>query len=296
MDKKPVYIDVVNPGEEDISSLKSIFHFHPVNLEDCTFFSESPKIEEHRDYIFTVIHSVIFNEKENLYENHDVHIFLGNNYIISVHDIDLEVVHEALARIVNEPETDGLSCDYAYYTILDSIVDSYFPILSFWSDEIDKAEEHVFDRGSENDAINNVIHIRKGLIAAKRIIMPQREIIYRISHTNMNFIDEDVRAYLRDVFDHIEKLYTTIEEHRDLLSNLMDAHFSKASEGLNEVMKRLTVISTIFMPLTFIVGIYGMNFRNMPELGWRYGYFIILLLMVLVGVASVWYFKRKKWF
>jgi magnesium transporter len=294
--KKPFYIDIVSPKKEDIDNLRSIFGFHPTNLEDCTYFSENPKVEEHRNYLFTVVHNVVFNEEKNIYESHDVHIFLGENYIITAHDKDLNIFHEVMERVLNGLERKSLSCDFVYYTVLDSIVDSYYPILTYWSERIDNAEEYVYDTKVGDEVVNKVVTIRKGLLALKRALIPQREVFYRISHTGISFIGEDIRDYLKDVYDHTSKSCDMIEDQRDMLSNLMDAHFSKTSAGLNEVMKRLTILSTIFMPLTFIVGIYGMNFRAMPELQWKYGYFLVMLVMFLTGLSLFIYFKKKKWF
>jgi len=293
---RPFYLDITGPKKEDIDNLGSIFNFHPTNLEDCTFFSESPKMEEHRSYIFTVIHSIVYNNEKNKYESFDIHLFLGENFLVSVHDIKLDVINEAVNRVKTGGERERLYCDYTYYILLDCIVDSYFPILAYWGEKVDDIEEYVFDTSTGDETISKVIGVRKGLLALKRIIMPQREIIYRISHTNIKFVNDETRIYLRDVFDHIVKSCDAVEELRDNLSNLMDAHFSKASAGLNEIMKKLTVISTIFMPLTFIVGIYGMNFKFMPELGWRYGYFFIMFIMFLAGAGLLGYFKKQKWF
>jgi magnesium transporter len=207
----------------------------------------------------------------------------------------MAVVHEAINRIVNSEDQRSLKCDHVYYTLLDCIVDNYFPATFYWSEKIDNVEEYVFDPESKG-VINEIVSIRKGLLALKRFILPQREILYKLTHTEINFIGGGSRIYLRDVFDHLVKTYNTIEEQRDILSNLMDAHFSKTSAELNGVMKRLTIISTIFMPLTFIVGVYGMNFRYMPELEWHYGYFLVAFIMLALGLGFFWYFKKRKWF
>ncbi len=295
-DRKPFYIDIVAPKKDTIDSLRNIFRFHPTNLEDCTEFSENPKLEEHKGYTFTVMHSVVYDQKTDIYESFDIHIFLGENFIVTVHDQELNVLHEVLERLVNGNENKELACEHVYYTILDTIVDSYFPVLNYWSTKIDEVEEYVFEAKPGEEVINRIIAIRKGLLALKRIIMPQREIMYRISHTNVNFISEETRMYLRDVFDHTAKSYDMVEEQRDMLSNIMDAHFSRTSAEMNGVMKKLTILSTIFMPLTFIVGIYGMNFKHIPELAWHYGYYFIMFVMAAAAAGFVWYFKKKKWF
>ena len=292
----PFFVDVTAPDQEDVGQLRNIFHFHPTHIEDCTTFSENPKMAEHKEYTFTVIHSIVFNAERNLYEYFDIHVFVGENYVVTVHEKELDVMREVRERLLSGDEKRELQAEYAYYVVLDSVVDSYYPILTYWSARIDEVEELVYDMKRGDDMVYKTIPIRKGLLTLKRSLMLQKEVIYRISHTGVSFIGEETRIYLRDVYDHICKAFDTVEEHRDILSNLMDAYFSKTSAGMNEVMKRLTVISTIFMPLTFIVGVYGMNFNNMPELAWRYGYYIILGVMVLLAGISIWYTKRKKWF
>lgn len=292
----PFYLDIVSPSGEDTEKLRNVFHFHPNNIEDCTTFSEISKYEEHKKYLFTVIHCIVFNKETEAYENHDVHIFFNDKFVISVHEKEFDLLHNVAERLMDSKDKIDFKCDRFFYAIIDSIVDTYSPALNYWSSKIDDFEELVFDTKAKDDITSIVIPIRRGLLSIKRIVVPQKEIIYKFSHEENKYISDEIRIYFKDVYDHIMKSYNAVEEQRDILSNLTDAHFSKSSAALNVVITRLTLISTVFLPLTFIVGVYGMNFKYMPELEWKYGYFAIMLFMAFLSGALVMYFKKKKWF
>ncbi len=290
-----VYINIFNPSKTDFNMLQNLLSIHPLTIEDCCSSHENPKIEDFETYIFSVVHNIYYVEEEDELLSLPLNIILTENCVVTVYKEKTGTFDEILVRIASEAEDVYKDSSNIYYTIIDTLIDNYFPLLTFWSNKLDTLEEDILE-DSKSEIIERIMYVRKNLLKLKKIFTGQREVIYKISHNHIKFITKENKIYLKDVFDHIVKLCSTLEEYRDWASSLMDAHFSYSSSKLNENMQRLTSISIIFMPLTFIVGLYGMNFEHMPELKWRYGYFWVLFIMLAIALGLITYFKRKKMF
>ena len=297
------WINVV--GLHDINILDkigNIFGIHPLVLEDILNVSHNPKIEDYENFLFLVVKMINYKEDINILDIEQVSLIIGKNYIITFQEKNGDVFEpirnrirtaKGLVRKYNE--------DYLAYRILDSIIDNYFSVLENFDDRIEDIEDQILAQPDES-SLEEIHHLRKELIKLRRAVSPLREMIFTIEKERFNLIQKTTYVYLRDLSDHIKQIIDTIENYREFINGLLEVYLSNASQRMNEVVKLLTIISTIFIPLTFIVGIYGMNFRtdasrwNMPELDWAFGYPFVMALMVVIAVTLIIFFKKKRWF
>lgn len=297
------WINIV--GLHDINVLErigNIFNIHPLVLEDILNVSHNPKIEDYESYLFLVVKMINYVESSNKLDIEQVSLIIGKNYIITFQEKNGDVFDPIRERIRT---AKGLirkySEDYLGYRILDSIIDNYFSVLESFDERIEDIEDQILTDPDES-SLEEIHHLRKELIKLRRAVSPLREMIFTIEKEKFNFIQKTTFVYLRDLSDHIKQIIDTIENYREFINGLLEVYLSNASHRMNEVVKLLTIISTIFIPLTFIVGIYGMNFRtdasrwNMPELDWAFGYPFVMILMVVIAVTLIIFFKKKRWF
>lgn len=285
------WVDFSEPTQEEGNLLDTHFHFHPLAIEDCYHFLQRSKVDHYDGYDFYVIHGL--NQKT--LESEEVDLFLGPNYLVSYHFKELREIEEVWSRVQHDDEAADLGIGFIAYKIIDKLVDQYFPALYQIEDQLDVIEDNT--RGlSISKLMDQVFDIRGDLLNIRRTVLPMRDLVYRILNTDKSALGRDHRAYMTDIYDHLLKLSEMIDANREMTSDLRDSYLSVNQNRMNQVMMTLTVITTIFMPLTFIAGVYGMNFENMPELRWHYGYFIVLGGMGLIGFSMFWVFKQKGWF
>ncbi|MDR6554912.1 magnesium/cobalt transporter CorA [Paenibacillus qinlingensis] len=285
------WVDFFNPDEQEAANLKDHFHFHPLAIEDCFHFMQRPKIDHYTDVHFFVMHAI--NAKT--LEAEEVDMFLGSNYIVTFHLHESREIDDAWTRVSEQVNMRNQGQIYAAYLILDNLVDHYFPGVYQIEDALDDMENNM--KAEAIDALmNQVFEIRSQLLQLRRTIVPMRDLLYRIISTDRI---EQVREHLvffTDIHDHLLKLSEMIDSNREITADIRDSYISLNSNRMNTIMKTLTVITTIFMPLTFIAGIYGMNFSYMPELAWHWGYFAVLIIMVGIGLGMFGWFQKKGWF
>jgi len=294
------WINVVGLG--DIGSLRTLgnlFDIHPLVLEDILNTNQRPKYEDFDTYLFVVL-KMLFNDAHSILSE-QVSIVVGSNYIISFQERQGDVfdpVRERIRTGKGRLRTEG--ADYLGYALIDAIVDNYFTVLEQMGERIEKMEEKlVIDPTPET--LQRIHNLKRDIIYMRKGVWPLREVVSNFERGESPLVKESTIVYLRDVYDHTIQVIDTIETYRDMTSGLTDLYMSSISNKMNEVMKVLTIIATIFIPLTFIAGIYGMNFNNtgrpynMPELYWEWGYPATLLSFVIVSLTMVYYFKRKKW-
>jgi magnesium transporter len=292
-------------GLHDVNILDrigNIFDIHPLVLEDILNVSHSPKIEDYENYLFIVVKMINYNIEFNILDIEQVSIIIGRNYIITFQEREGDVFNPLRERIRT---AKGLvrkyGEDYLAYRLLDSIIDNYFIVLENFDDNIEDIEDQILSQ-ADDSSLEKIHHLRKELIKLRRAVSPLREMIFTIEKEKFQFIQKTTFIYLRDLSDHIKQIIDTIENYREFINGLLEVYLSSASHRMNEVVKLLTIISTIFIPLTFIVGIYGMNFRtdasnwNMPELNWSFGYPLVMGLMLIIAVSLIIFFKKKRWF
>jgi len=280
---------------EIIEKLGNYFGLHPLLLEDILNTEQRPKMEDYGDYIFIVLKMLYLGEANNEIEAEQVSLILGSNFVISFQERGRDVFGPVRDRIRNaKGRIRKAGADYLAYTLLDAIVDNYFIILESLGETMEETEEQLAT--NPNPETLQLIHaLKKEMIFLRKSIWPLREVISGLERCESSLIHESTGAYLRDVYDHTIQIIDTVESFRDMISGMLDIYLSSISNKMNEVMKVLTIFASIFIPLTFVAGVYGMNFSFMPELKWQWGYFGILGVMALVGISLVVYFKRRKW-
>ena len=285
-------------GLNHIKAIESIgehYKLHPLVLEDIVNTNQRPKIDEYDDYIFVILKMVYYDSDENLVIE-QVSLVLGDNYVLTFQETEGDVFEGIRERLKNtKGRLRTLGTDYLYYALIDSVVDYYYQVAETMSNKIEDLEDDLFAGNLPENTTQQIQILKRELLKIRRAIFPLREIINRIEKTEHKLIDKKNLQYFRDVYDHIIQLSDSIDIYREMIWGLMDMYMTSISNKMNEVMKVLTIIATIFIPLTFIAGVYGMNFDNMPELHYDYAYYVIWGLMLIIFIGMVIYFKRKKW-
>jgi len=295
---RPTIIWINIDGIHEIETLEKLgdcFGLHPLTLEDILNTDQRPKIEDYGEYIFIVLKMLYPDDDTGEILAEQVSLVLGQNFVISFQEREGDIFNSVRERIRSgKGRIRKMGADYLVYSLLDSIVDNYFIILEKLGERIELLEEKLITNPVP-ETINLIHKLKREMIFLRRSVWPLREVIGSIERGESSLIKGSTNIYLRDVYDHTIQVIDTIETFRDILSGMLDIYLSSVSNRLNAVMKVLTIIATIFMPLTFIAGIYGMNFKYMPELEWRLGYPVILLTMVSIGVLMLVSFRKKKW-
>ncbi|MBA2339316.1 MAG: magnesium/cobalt transporter CorA [Pyrinomonadaceae bacterium] len=291
---KVVWADVTDPTGQDFINLAEEFGFHALSIEDCQRAHQRPKVEEYPGYYFIVLYEAeLVGENDHL-ELRELNIFLGKNYLVTVHPRPVRALQTA-ARLWHEwtdraEQGSGLLA----YLLIDAIVDDYFPLLDIISERMDDLEDQIFGE-FQSKSIEEIFHTKKQLLHLRRSITPLRDVFNTLLRREQPIFAREIHFYFQDVYDHIIRVADSIDTLRDLLGSTMDAYLSMSGNRMNQVMKRLTSVSTILMSVTLIAGIYGMNFTYMPELGWRYGYVFALVSMVVIGLGLYLYLRKIKW-
>ena len=282
------------PTEEELRFLQDNLKIHHLTIEDVVTQNQRPKIEAFEDYVYIAIHPLMRSKKWHI-EPSELDLLLGRQWIVSVHYgplpglIENGHIHERLADAL------GRGTDFLLYTLVDLVVDSYFPILDEIEDEIDSLEERLLARAKSAD-MNRLLAFKRSLVHVRRAVGPQREVFNQLTRHEFPFVRPENLVYFRDVYDHLLRITEELDSLRDILSSALEVHLASTSNQLNVTMKRLTAWGTIFVVITAIAGIYGMNFKFMPELEWRYGYFAVTSAMALISLALWFHFKKKDYF
>jgi magnesium transporter len=281
---------------EIIEKLGSHFGLHPLLLEDILNTEQRPKMEDFGDYIFVVLKMLYYNGEKDEIEAEQVSLILGSNFVISFQEREGDVLDPVRERIrKGKGRIRKAGADYLAYALLDAIVDNCFLILETIGERIEDTEQQLATNPIP-ETLQLIRKLKKGMIILRKSIWPLREVVSGLERGESVLIHESTGAYLRDVYDHTIQVIDTVESFRDMVSGMLDIYLSSISNKMNEVMKVLTIFAVIFIPLTFVAGIYGMNFEFMPELGWQWGYPMILIVMASIAAGMLGYFRRKRWF
>jgi len=285
-------------GLHDIKVMEKIgkhFDLHPLVLEDILNTEQRPKIEDFDDYIFVVLKMLHFDESEQEVRAEQISIILGSNFVISFQERVGDIFNPLRERIRNaKGRVRKMGPDYLAYALIDAIVDNYFIVLEKLGEKIEGMEDELVTNPTP-ETLQTLHNLKREMIFLRKSVWPLREVVSRLERGESSLIKDATGIYLRDVYDHTIQVIDTIETFRDMLSGMLDIYLSSVSNRMNEVMKVLTIFATIFIPLTFIAGLYGMNFRFMPELEWHWGYPAVVVLMVAVGISLLFYFRKKRW-
>lgn len=292
------WVDILGLGSVNV--LRQIglhFQLHPLLLEDVVNVPQRPKVEDYNEQLLIITQMVLPKPNREGFFSEQVGFVLGKHYLLTFQE---EPEHDCFALVRDRVRTNRgrirtSGADYLAYALIDAIIDGFFPVLEDYGERIEDLEEEVVLNPTRK-TLEKIYEVRRELLALRRAIWPQRAMINTLIRSSQNHISDDVQIYFRDCYDHVIQVLDIVETYRELASGLMDVYMSSVSNKLNEVMKVLTVISTIFIPLTFIVGVYGMNFQYMPELEWRWGYFGCWGIMITISIVLFMFFWRRGWF
>jgi magnesium transporter len=304
--QRTTWINIDGLGDIDVlRTLGSQFNLHPLALEDVLAMGQRPKLEQYDGYLFIIAQMLYLNEKKQMC-GEQVSMFLGKNFLITLQEEgDFDVFEPVRARIrAANGSIRKQGADYLAYALLDSIVDHYYPVLESIGASIDQIEDELVD-APQASPVGDLHRYKRTLTQIRRFIWPVRDLVNAMMHEDTGLVTKGTKVYLRDCYDHTVQLMDLVESYRDVLSGLMELYLSSVGIRTNEIMKVLTVISSIFIPLTFIVGVYGMNFAreadgkklpwNMPELYQPWGYFAVMSFMLGLAIFQIFYFKKRRW-
>ena len=279
------------PTEEELDFLKENFAIHHLTIEDIVNQNQRPKIEPFENYVYLAIHPLRREAKWEI-EPSELDLLLGRGWIVSVHCgplpglINNSQLHERI------PAALGRGADFLLYTLVDLVVDSYFPVMDDVEDKIESLEDRLLLRAHPG-VMNRLLSLKRSIVHIRRAVTPQREVLNQLTRHDFPFVRPENLVYFRDVYDHLIRIAEELDSLRDILSSVLEIHLASTSNQLNATMKRLTAYGTIFVMITAIAGIYGMNFKFMPELEWRYGYFVVLGVMAAISPGLYFYFKKR---
>ena len=318
-----VWVDLTDPSAAELAMVQEEFGLHPLAVEDAARQAQRPKIEEYEGTYFMVAFAIELNADmvkvgglfdENVeaeppphrlgwlvgtpFHLHEVDLFIGKNFLVTSHAVPLPVLDRVWNRWLAQPVTSEEGIGSASYRVLDAMVDEYFPVLDGIVEEVEELEQRLFTmvhKGAKNDDLRALFRIKRDLLQLRRVLGPERDAVLVLSRGDMQLFDRKVGFYFQDVYDHIARLTDSLDVYQDMLTNALESYLSLVSNNLNEVMKTLTSVTVMFMVPTLIAGVYGMNFQNMPELEWEYGYPFALALMLGSVVGTFIFFRRREW-
>lgn len=278
-----------------IADIGSLYGIHNLILEDVLNTKHRPKVEEMDGLLFLSLKMLGINKKRTKVVSEQVSLVLGENWVVSFQEREGDVFEPLRDRLrENKGNLRKLGADYLFYRLVDTIVDHYFSVNDFISESIEKLEDSVLN-GAEEKVLESIQSLKRTVLQMRKSIVPLREAVSTILKDEFDQIESETMRYFRDLYDHLIFVTESLETQREMLGGILDLYQTGVSNKMNQVMQVLTIIATIFIPLTFIAGIYGMNFQYMPELGWRYGYFVVMGVMAAIIVVMVLYFKKKRW-
>jgi magnesium transporter len=272
------------------------FHLHPLLLEDVVHTSQRPKVEGYdEDRIVFLVGRMSYLDANDEIDSEQVSFILGKDFLVTLQERPGDVFEPVRERLrTKRPRMLAQGCDYLVYALLDAIVDHDFVLLERYSDAVERIEESILREPTQDD-LRAIHKLKQGLISLRKATSPLREVLTKIERGEFHAFGKYTMVYFRDLYDHTIRVIEAVEAHRDVLASLQDMYMTFQSNKMNQVMKVLTIIATIFIPLTFLAGVYGMNFHNMPELSWRYSYFVVLGVMALIAIIMLIIFRVKRW-
>ena len=293
------WVDLTSPGATELELLRERFDFHPLTIEDCGHLDQRPKLEEYRDHLFLVTQGFSCKgDKVDELELQELHAFLGEHYLVTVHETSIAALEKTWQRMAQEPKLLERGVDFIYYLVADGIVDDNFPILDRIADELEELEDSVLSSPQRKD-LHRIFELKHHLVTMRKVLSPQRDVLGLLAKRGDTRVSERTAVYLRDVYDHLVRINESIEASRDLLGNALEAYLSAVGQRTNEIVKYLTIMSAVFLPLAFVVGFFGQNFDNLPFVeDWVHSDRLMwgmVGLCVAVPAAMLTWFKRKDW-
>jgi magnesium transporter len=289
------WIDLEKQDDALLEVLATRFQFHPLTIEDCAHFDQRPKLEEYGEYLFLVTHGFRLTDSEtDPLETLELHTFVGKRFLVTVHEASIPALDAVWNRLKGEPPLVRRGVDFVAYLVADAVVDSLFPLLDDIATQVEQVEDQVLGRSRQVE-LNDIFRIKRLLTQLRKVLSPQRDVFALLAKRDEGWIDHRTAVYFRDVYDHVLRIHEWVEGTRDLLGNALDAYLWSASQRTNEIMKRLTLLSAVFLPLTFITGFWGQNFIGLPFES-RAMLMGMLASCAVVPAGMVYFFLRSKWF
>jgi magnesium transporter len=290
-----LWLDVENTTAEDAQLLMDVFHFHPLAVSDCVSKNiHPPKIDQFEDHLFIIVHGINYHIESDVVETTELSLFLGKTYVVTSHDVPMRSVTSTIERLQANGRPMQRGADMLAHDIMDALVDNIMLTI----DELDVKCMYIESEAVEHprkETLTSVMQLKRSIMALNRVMSPQRELANSLARGDYPLIGKKAEIYYRNIYDHLVRIEMLTQGLRDLADSVLATYLSSVSNRMNEVMKLLSIVAAIFLPLTLLTGIYGMNFVNMPELQWRFGYFALLGIMVLVAIALVTHFKGRNW-
>jgi magnesium transporter len=294
-----LWVSLEHPSPEEAEHiLHQTFHFHPLAVEDCLNTGyQTPKVDDFGSYLFIIAHAIRTDKSYTQMDTMELNIFLGENYMVSVFlDSEMPSVEALWRRLERDERITQNGSDFLCHSLLDILVDDYMPILDRMDDEIEVLEDQVLEKPTSK-TMSRILELKHSLMYLRRVISPQREAVNRLSRDDFPMIDRTSRIYFRDIYDHLVRFQDLADNLRDIVSGAMDIYLNSTSLRLNEIMKALTIVSTIFLPLSFVAGMYGMNFQYIiPSYNWKYGFAFFWLICLGITFGMLAFFKKRGWF
>ncbi len=275
--------------------LGKTFDLHPLVLEDILHPFQRPKFEDYDNYIFIVIKCISCEQDSKEIKSEQISLILGKNYMISIQERETNILNPLIERIkIPKGKLRSMGSDYLTYALIDVVVDNYFLILEDFGQSIEEIEDILIEN-PKPEVLQTVYQLKRSTIDLRKSIWPMREVINKLQREQSELISNDLQIYLRDIYDHIFRITDLLENYRDIIFGMLDIYLSSVSNKMNDIMKVLTIISTVFIPLSFLAGFYGMNFQHMPELSNPFAYPMLIILMMIIFGGMLWFFRRKSW-
>jgi magnesium transporter len=289
-----VWVDLEAPTPAEAEILSRVFGFHPLAIEDCWHEPQQPKVDDYGDYLFIVVHGVRYDTEQGEFGTHELNIFLGERYLVTFHLFHSRSIEALKSNLQRHPHLMARGMDFMLHQIVDRVIDNYFPKLEIIEDQINDLETAVLSDPNP-ELLTRIFEVRRTVANLKRVATQEREVLIQMSRGDFPFVSEKAQVYFKDVYDHLFRIVEVADNHRETLSVMVQVYVSMVSNQLNTTMRILTVIATMMLPLTVITGIYGMNFEFMPELHWKMGYPLVILVMLVVSGGMLYYFRRRNW-
>ncbi|HMO50503.1 MAG TPA: magnesium/cobalt transporter CorA [Kiritimatiellia bacterium] len=289
-----IWVDLDSPTPEEARSvLEQIFNFHPLAIEDCIAVSEQPKIDEYEKYLFLVVHALHYTEAHSVAPL-ELNLFIGRNFLVTHHDQSLPSIRATMERIKKNASSVAKASDRLTYSILDVLFDRYEPAIESLASDIAELERDVLENPNQ-DILSRVVQLKSEVRRFHQLVAPQREVIARLARGEFKLVRPHLLPYYRDLLDRLKRIGDRTDTYREMLTNILQIHLNLQQMEVNRVIKILTVLATLSLPLVIITGFYGMNFDGMPELNWKYPYLWILFLAVASSASIYWFLRKKRW-
>lgn len=289
-----LWIDMCKPTDEESFVLTNDFQFHPLAIEDVISEKPRTKIDDYDRYLFLVFQAVDYIGRDEGLKLSEIDLFLSRNSLVTVHYDEHRIFDYLYSRTERDDRLMMRGIDFLFHAVIDTIVDNYNSTLDILEYEIDQVEEDVLGE-PDQDTVKSIFTLRRDILQLKRTVLPQKEVISQLSRKHYKLVSEKAALYFSDIHDHLVRISDVADSHRETLNSSLEVYYSSVSTKTNQIIKILTIFTVLFIPPTFLVGLWGMNFEFMPEHDWKYGYLMSLVLMAVIVLGLVAFFRRKKW-